>query len=83
MGQFVVKADGSEEDDPDMRAIGSKVQAFAGNRSGKENAAPSAKDGDAKDCGETQAAAPLRKKVLGERGHGPVVHSRGNDETPS
>ncbi|KAK1075317.1 hypothetical protein LTR74_000279 [Friedmanniomyces endolithicus] len=83
MEQYVAKADGSEEDDPDMRAIGSKVQAFAGNRSGKENAAPRAEDGEVEDGGEKQVSEPFRKKVLGERGHGPVVHSRGNDETPT
>ncbi|TKA74277.1 hypothetical protein B0A55_06200 [Friedmanniomyces simplex] len=84
MEQHSAKVDGSEEDDADMRAIGSRVQAFPSNKAGKENAAPAAANAEeAKDGGdEEEASSPFRKKVLGERGHGPVVHSQRGGETP-
>jgi len=82
--QFVAKEDGSEDDDPDMRAIGSKVQAFAGNKKDDENAPPakaatseSAEGADAEKTALPNGQPP-RKKVLGERGHGPVVHGQGS-----
>ena len=77
----VAKEDGTEEDDPDMRAIGSKVQAFAGNKKTDENAPPDAKE-KVEEVDKEPAllpnGQPPRKKVLGERGHGAVVHGQGS-----
>jgi inositol 3-alpha-galactosyltransferase len=75
MKQHIAKDDGSEDSDPDMKAIGSKVQAFANNKSpgGNENKQPGAADA---------GQGPAPNKALGERGHGPVVHPRGSSKMP-
>ncbi|KAK5711855.1 hypothetical protein LTR15_012199 [Elasticomyces elasticus] len=75
MKQHAAKEDGSEEDDPDMKAIGSKVQAFAANKVGNENAPPAVST-----AGGTGGNPSPFRKVLGERGHGPVVHPNGSSK---
>ncbi|KAI6824162.1 nucleotide-diphospho-sugar transferase [Hortaea werneckii] len=82
VSRYVAKEDGTENDDPDMKAIGSKVQAFANNKvptttdsakgpdADKENRIPLADDG---------TALPPQK-VLGENGHGPVLTGRGSGQ---
>ncbi|KAL1302290.1 hypothetical protein AAFC00_002708 [Neodothiora populina] len=61
----VAKPIGEEgEESEEMRAIGSQVQAFASNKK-----TPS--EGQAEEHEQKRSAAGLRKKVLGERGHGP------------
>ncbi|KAK3117811.1 hypothetical protein LTR53_000499 [Teratosphaeriaceae sp. CCFEE 6253] len=79
--KHVAKEDGSEEDDPDMRAIGSNVQGFAGNKVGDENAAPG-KSSDGQEKPRLPNGEPPRRKMLGERGHGPVVHAHGSSMMP-
>ena len=92
---YVAKEDGSENEDPDMRAIGSKVQSFANNKAPdqdkKENAKP---DGPAPTQSENETpklsgdklsghhGQPFRPKALGERGHGPVMTGRGSSKMP-
>jgi inositol 3-alpha-galactosyltransferase len=88
VGKHVAKEDGSEHsDDPDMKAIGSRVQAFANNKApvgGKENEATNGNGGlkgDGKEGGgvlTSQGHHPWRKKALGEKGHGPVLHPTAN-----
>ena len=78
--QHIAKEDGSEDSDPDMRAIGSKVQAFANNKAPKadENQQP----GNESKTNTAGPEQPVRKKVLGEHGHGPVVHPGGSSKIP-
>ncbi|KAK5108308.1 hypothetical protein LTR62_008623 [Meristemomyces frigidus] len=74
--QYVARDDGSEDDDPDMKAIGTKVQAFANNKapeegnSNNENQAPMG------------SGNPFAQKAMGERGHGPVRHAQGSGKMP-
>jgi inositol 3-alpha-galactosyltransferase len=66
------------EQDPDMLAIGTGAQKFANN--GK----PEEKNGEteSKENEPKVGRAPLRKKMLGERGHGAVVHPNGSAQMP-
>ncbi|KAK8205266.1 hypothetical protein M8818_004978 [Zalaria obscura] len=87
--KHVAKPIGEEgEESEEMRAIGSQVQAFAKNKPG-ENENHSAQEGkkndkndDERDTdGQPQAGGPvLRRKILGERGHGPRVRPHGSSQ---
>ncbi|KAK4569898.1 hypothetical protein LTR86_002867 [Recurvomyces mirabilis] len=78
MKQHVAQEDGSQTDDPDMRAIGTGVQAFANNKSDDEDKAPSSNDANGSDHKSMPSNGnPFEKKALGERGHGPVSHGSG------
>ncbi len=61
------------EENEEMRAIGGKAQDYAKNWN--DGKAVEGQNGNAN--GEEASFGPvLRKKMLGERGHGPVVHAR-------
>ncbi|KAK5134864.1 hypothetical protein LTR08_006096 [Meristemomyces frigidus] len=81
VNQYLDRGDGTENSDPDMRAIGNKVQAFANNK-----AATSQQEDDSSKDGvghPTENALPAhRHRGLGERGHGAVVHPRGRGQMP-
>ncbi|GAB7362173.1 hypothetical protein MBLNU230_g2199t1 [Neophaeotheca triangularis] len=81
--------EGEAEKDEDMRAIGSRVQAFANNKApaeeGEEKAAGEKKEGEGKQgSGSGKANVlnysgnPFQNKALGERGHGPMVRPNGS-----
>ncbi|KAK4548500.1 hypothetical protein LTR36_009410 [Oleoguttula mirabilis] len=76
VGKFVASEDGSENSDPDMRAIGSKVQAFAGNKAPRAEEKHDGSEAQSKQ-GDEPGGHVMRKKALGEHGHGPVVHPNG------
>ena len=62
--QYVAGENGEEREE--LRAIGSQTQAFASKAAEKA---------------EKRTFGPvLRKKMLGERGHGPVVHPQRHQE---
>jgi inositol 3-alpha-galactosyltransferase len=69
------------EQDPDMLAIGTGAQKFANN--GKPDEKTGNGESESKDEGEPHVGGPpLRKKMLGERGHGPVVKPNGSAQMP-
>ncbi|KAF2766776.1 nucleotide-diphospho-sugar transferase [Teratosphaeria nubilosa] len=70
VGKHVAREDGTENSDPDMRAIAATTaQSFAGNKAPGEH--------ETQENGHQQTREhPMKKKPLGERGHGAVVHSR-------
>lgn len=87
----VAKPHGEEtesDDDPDMKAIGAKVQAFAENKepdkdeADGKNEANGEADGGGGEQDDGEHSAPggpvYRKKMLGERGHGPRVRANGS-----
>lgn len=85
VGKYVAKEDGSEESDPDMQAIGGKVQAFANNKAPDQEDGREVQNADKDEHGHSLPKAGgevLRKKALGEHGHGPVVRSNGSSKMP-
>ncbi|KAK5020011.1 hypothetical protein LTR60_000922 [Cryomyces antarcticus] len=86
--KYVARPSGEEgeesEESEEMRAIGSQVQAFANNKPkaqqdpNGDSAEPMGEEDIERDgAHQPQPDRPvLRKKMLGERGHGPVVHDR-------
>ena len=79
VSQYLDRGDGTENSDPDMRAIGSKVQGFANNKASDSKK----EDAGSKDKAEQHSGDALpaqRQKGLGERGHGAVVHPNGRSQ---
>lgn len=80
--RYAAKPRGEEDEgekDPDMLAIGTGVQAFAKNKE-------PGKDGETQDGKAAEEEQPVpggepqRKKMLGERGHGPRVRPNGSSQ---
>ena len=64
-----------------MLAIGTGAQKFANN--GKPDVKAGNGESESKDEGAPQVGGPpLRKKMIGERGHGPVVTPNGSAQMP-
>lgn len=79
VAKHVAKEDSADNSDPDMKAIGSGVQAFANNKSPEEAQSDEGADEKAAKHENVAPGGPvLRKKMLGERGHGPVVRPNVN-----
>ncbi|PVI03106.1 glycosyltransferase family 8 protein [Periconia macrospinosa] len=75
VGKYVAGEKGYEDLDDDMKAIGHGAQGFA-SKWKDEKKAGGDDDSDKKQEPEQGPHGPiLRKKVLGERGHGPVVRN--------
>lgn len=75
------------EDSEDMRAIGSKVQAFAGNKKPIGEATEESQEVDDSTKDTTEHAEEIqpsgvRRKVLGERGHGPRLRGGSSKMVP-
>jgi inositol 3-alpha-galactosyltransferase len=81
VGKYVA-GDGNGEASDEMRAIGGGAQEYAKKWEGKEEGKDAEKDGEHSDSkgGEEEQSTHgpvLRKKMLGERGHGPVIRPQG------
>lgn len=72
LGKYAANESGEENEE--MRAIGGGAQDFARKWPQKS---PEPKEEGQEDFGQGEHGPILRKKMLGERGHGPVVHGRG------
>ncbi|KAF1851261.1 glycosyltransferase family 8 protein [Cucurbitaria berberidis CBS 394.84] len=72
VGKYVASETGEESEE--MRAIGGGAQEYANKWAGK-NESPEENEGET--FGEGPAGPILRKPMIGERGHGPVVRGRG------
>ncbi|CAI6333598.1 unnamed protein product [Periconia digitata] len=73
--RYVAGEKGDEEVDEDMKAIGGGAQNFAKKWKDGKEVGGSDDDGDKKEPGGGSHGPILRTRVLGERGHGPVVRN--------
>lgn len=83
VGKYAAKPAGEEgEEDEEMRAIGSKVQAFAENKKPGQNKAKPKAEVTGEEGKSQETNSPFRKKVLGERGHGPRARGGSSNMVP-
>jgi inositol 3-alpha-galactosyltransferase len=73
VGKYAANENGEENEE--MRAIGGGAQDFA--KKWPQKSAEPNEDGGDEDLGQGPHGPILRKKMLGERGHGPVARGRG------